>query len=146
MIGEENAADTKKNAITIHRYARQNAKALGLSPELPVQAYSFRPVQRTSPEGYVSFGLVAELLQKREVPSDPESQGTPKLVFRGGSTVILDQHCNVLYTIFKRISNNNRLADQQNYYHQLQQRAAAAPYRSSSGAQAIQFSAIHRGF
>lgn len=85
-------------------------------------------VQRTSPEGYVSFGLVAELLQEKEIAADSASPGLPKLVFRGGATMILDRQGNVLYTIFKRINNRERLAEQKSYCEQLLQKAPASPW------------------
>ncbi len=146
VIGDETPGETARRAILITKYAKANAQAFGLSPQLPIQAHSFHPVQRASPEGYITFGFVAELLQQQKLPLDPSSPKSPLLTFRGGSTIILDEECNVLYTVFKRIQNRRRLGDQREFHMRLGSMTAMAPYLAQPSAGGMNFSAIHRGY
>ncbi|HYK87705.1 MAG TPA: hypothetical protein VE398_02975, partial [Acidobacteriota bacterium] len=145
VIGEESEREISRREKLISQYAKENAKAFGLSPHLPVESVSFNPVQRTSPEGFVTFGFVAELLQHKEVPINPSLPKSPKFDFRGGSTIILDHECNVLYTLFKRVENERRLAEQREFQG-IVRRTAAGPYLTEAGQKALTISAIHRGY
>ena len=146
VIGYETPAETTGRAVMIARYAKANAEAFGLSPDLPIQAHSFHPIQRVSPEGYLTFGFVAELLQKKKMPLDPSSPKSPEFTFRGGSTILLDQHCNVQYTIFKRIGNQGRLGQQRDYHMMLGTVSPAAPYLTLPSPAGMKFGAVHRGY
>jgi hypothetical protein len=146
VIGEESPAEVTRRAILLSKYARANAEAFGLSPRLPIHAFSFHPVQRVSPEGFITFGFVAELLQKKTAPLDPSNPRSSEFAFRGGSTIILDQHCNVLYTVYKRIENDRRLQQQRDFHQRLGDISALAPYVTSPAPTVMKFSAIHRGY
>ncbi len=68
---------------------------------------SIRTNRRVSPDGDVGFDLVAEVTQKRLIAA-----GDERLLFFGGSTVILGPRGRVRYAIIKRVDNRARIEDQ----------------------------------
>lgn len=76
----------------------------------PVVA-SIRSLRRVSDDRLVRFGLVAEVVQVRNI-SDP--QGGPGRIY-GGSTVIFDATGRVHYVISKSVTNAKRIAAQRDY-------------------------------
>jgi hypothetical protein len=121
---------------------------LGLSPKLPVQAFSFRPVHRVGPDGKLRFDNVAELVQKRDkVPLDPADPKGPAFTFRGGTTLIFDSEGRVRYAIPKPIDDVRRLEAQREYYGQLVTSVPAAAYCGpSKRVPDLPFASIHRGY
>jgi hypothetical protein len=71
---------------------------------------SIRSLRRVGPDGQVSFGLVAEVTQHRQVS---DSQGNT-FNFYGGSTIILGSRGEIRYIIHKRVlsDDNERLEKQ----------------------------------
>lgn len=69
---------------------------------------SIRSLRRVGPDGQLSFGLVAEVTQRRQV-SDLQGH---TFDFYGGSTIVLGARGEVCYTIHKRVMNNERLERQ----------------------------------
>lgn len=144
-----------QNARVLQSFAKANAEAFGLSPELPIQARNFHFVHRVGPDGQLLFDVVAEFMQKREVPVDPEDPTGPAFTFRGGSTVIIASDGKARYSIQKSIGdpnddeNNERLQAQRAYMASLEAGvpfALAAGRRSNAKARALNFSRVHRGY
>src|SRR5438132_1772172 len=67
-------AQQKKNATILSLFGKNNPKALGLTPGVPVQAHSFHPVHRVGPDGRLRVEIVAELMQQTEVRLDPKDK------------------------------------------------------------------------
>jgi hypothetical protein len=156
-------AQQKKNAIILHQFAMKNANKLGLSmdPDLKIWVGSFHEMHRMSDDGKLMFDIVAEFTQRREVPLDPDDPDSPTFIFRGGTTLILDQNGWVRYAITKSIcdkkngggddnDNNVRLKRQRDYLLMRQSEMGLAPYtdeRTVFGrALKADFGIIHRGY
>jgi hypothetical protein len=149
----------RQNAILLHRFATENAKKLGLSPDpdLKIGVGSFHAIQRINEDGEIKFSIVAEFVQKREgVVLDPADPNSPTFTFRGGTTVILDQRGEVRYAIRKPIGDtkddhdNIRLKRQREYMIIRQNSVSFAPYMDQRLAfdrvLKNDFSMVHRGY
>ncbi len=130
------------NAVLLNAYAVRNAQALGLDPALPIQAYSHHPIHRISPSGRLVVDFVVQYLQKRDELLDPDVPGSPKITFRGGSTVIFDEFGAVRYIIAKSINDPNRLRQQRGYVEHAGE-TAFAPYEPDRVEQKLNFQLIH---
>jgi hypothetical protein len=145
-------AQQAENARRLRRFGRANPDALGLVPDIPVQAHSFHPVHRIAPNGRLKVELVAELMQQMEVPFDPRDKKSPGFTFRGGTTIVLDQEGRVRYAIQKSLGkddrSNERLERQREYYRQLEAEAGTAAYLDGrpDGRRSMNFNLIHRGY
>ena len=140
-----------QNAKTLKEYVRSKkvAVALGLVPPTSkkgpvISVPSFHPIHRVSPDGKFEVDFVVQYLQERDVPLDPDDPKSPSMTLRGGSTVIFNHRGEVRYAIQKRINSDERLARQRDYRNQQAELSAVALY--DSGRQAMNFSAVHRGF
>ena len=142
---EENARRESFNAKLLHDFAATNAAALGLDPQLPIQAHSFHPIHRISPTGKLTIDFVAEFLQKRKEQLDPDVTGSPAFAFHGGSTVIFDDHGEVRYVIEKSITNETRLEQQRSFHLQAAGRSALSPYVNMQLDTQVNFQLLHRG-
>jgi len=163
-VFKQNAAEQKtaqhENGVILHRFAEDNAKALGLSTErgMKIQARTFHEVHRVGPDGKLVFDMVAELTQHRDVPVDPASPKGAQFTFRGGTTLIVDHASRVRYAIQKRVGDarndqrNERLAQQRAYQAD---RAASFGVAAYSDERALatrlsdprmNFRLIHRGY
>ncbi len=142
---EENAHREAYNEKLLHKFAATNAEALGLDPQLPVQSHSFHPIHRISPTGKLTIDFVAEFLQKRKEPLDPDAPGSPAFAFHGGSTVIFDDHGEVRYVIEKSIANQNRLEQQRSFHLLATGRSALSPYVNMHLNTQVNFQLLHRG-
>jgi hypothetical protein len=142
---EENAHREGYNAKLLHSFAATNAAALGLDPQLPIQAHSFHPIHRISPDGKLTIDFVAEFLQKRKEQLDPDMTGSPAFSFHGGSTVIFDDHGEVRYVIEKSITNEKRLEQQRNFHLEAAGRSALSPYVNMHLDTQVNFQLLHRG-
>ncbi|HEV2761738.1 MAG TPA: hypothetical protein VGV38_01995 [Pyrinomonadaceae bacterium] len=157
------AQQSSNNARALVKYANENKQLLGLSPDEPVQAHSFHPVHRVGPDGRLKVEIVAELVQQRATPFDPDDPESPKFVFRGGSTVVIDQEYGkggeVRYAIRKSLGrddgDNERLLRQREYQAHVHSGMAATTYldehpfehlSKSRRARSLTFDLIHRGY
>jgi hypothetical protein len=134
-----------KQLKTLHRFALKHARLFGLVPDQKVQVHSFRHIHRVGPDGQLLFELVVEFLQQKPVPLFPDDPKLGSFPFRGGSTVLLDQHGYVRYVISKRLDNKARL-ERQREYHQMAGSVGAGAYRTAGTRTAAPFCAIHRGY
>lgn len=82
--------------------------------DLP-RVQSIRASRRSGPDGQVVFDLIAEVTQRRTVC---QSDGQPLFDFYGGATVILDPSGDIRYIISKRVTQVDRLNDQQQFITQ----------------------------
>jgi hypothetical protein len=72
---------------------------------------SVRSSRRVGPDGQVSFDLVSEVVQCRQV----RRPGDPQFTFSGGATLILGSEGQVRYVIGKNIKNEERLKRQRQF-------------------------------
>jgi hypothetical protein len=128
------------NGVILSGYAKTHADALGLSPEHPIQAYSYHPIHRIGPDGRLVFELVVEFLQKR--PIDPKRPDGP--LFRGGSTVIFSHRGRVRYVIRKSVGSDRRLEAQRSFLARIAESSAHAVYSPDDPVK-LDFAAIHSG-
>ncbi|MFI4987141.1 MAG: peptidase M4 [Alphaproteobacteria bacterium] len=145
-----NRVRQSRNAVTLFNYATENAAALGLRPMLgkddpKIQVKSFHPIYRIGPDGRMVVDFVVEFLQKREEQSDPSDKGSPKFVFRGGSTVIFAHDGAVRYVIRKSIDSTSRLVRQRQFVDRLGEISPLAIYHPEEALE-LGLAAVHRGF
>jgi hypothetical protein len=146
LLGQRNTAAQERNARVLHRFAVENAAALGLSKKLPIQAHSYHAIHRVSPKGVLVFDYVVEFLQQREEPLDPASPKGGTFTYRGGTTVLFDQRGNVRYTVRKRIENKRRLAEERDFHRSGGSLSAMAAYVPRPVLAGMNFADIHRGY
>jgi hypothetical protein len=150
---EQRRQQQSRNAVILNRFAAANAEALGLSPSEKIQARTFHEVHRVGPDGKLNFDIVAELTQRREIlaiPGNPDS----KLIFRGGTTLILSRGGEIRYAIQKSIGDpkkndeNQRLARQLDYRRQAQSMLGFSAYATPAelSKSTMNFEMIHRGY
>jgi hypothetical protein len=148
-----------KNAKTLSRFGRANAKALGLNEDRNVQAFSFHAIHRVAPDGRLKVEVIAELMQQMDVPSDRADKDSEKFTFRGGTTVILTEDGEVRYAIQKNLgkddAHNERLKNQRGYYQTSFAAMAMATYSDreirnflprSGRKRPMNFGLVHRGY
>jgi hypothetical protein len=144
----ENARRARENARTLWRFAMAHPAELALadagSAAAPVAVHSFHQVNRIAPDGRLVKDFVVEFLQQRSEHLDPNDAHSPTFLFRGGSTVVLDETGKVRYVICKRISNAARLQRQRQYEAERGRRSAAAAF--TGRVEAPSFAAVHRGY
>jgi hypothetical protein len=134
---------------SLHSYATRYASELGLAPaksRIPIQAYSSQPIFRIGPDGRLNIDFIVQFMQHRVEKIDPDVPDSRSFKFRGGSTVIFDQHGQVRYVVEKRVTNDERLARQRAYQSQRNEISAFATYDAHGEAEPSNFAAIHRGF
>ena len=135
-----------KNAVLLNAFAKANASALGLSPGYPVQPHRFHSAtQRVDPRGVIHKEFVVQLVQQRETEVFPGEADSPKMTFRGGVTMVLDEEGTVWYLIGKSIDNEDRLRQNREF---LVTSASAAPGAAFTGRwdPTIRLAALHRGY
>jgi hypothetical protein len=143
----------------LSRFGKANAKALGLNPKEPVQAFSFHSIHRVAPDGGLKVEMIAELMQQMDVALDPDDKDSDVFTFRGGTTVILTDKGEVRYAIQKNLGedskDNKRLQRQRDYYQNSMASMAMAPYGTEEmqnflprrgRKRQMNFSLVHRGY
>jgi len=138
----------RHNAKALHDYATANAEVLGLDPDpaRKIEAHSFHPIHRISPDGQLVINFVAEFLQQRTAPVAPSVPNSPTFTYRGGSTVIFGEEHEVRYVIEKSITNRSRLLKQQGFHlRQLEAPAGAAYVAPQQVPSQVNFQLVHRG-
>jgi hypothetical protein len=147
---EKAARQSKSNAVILTKYAKENARALGLiytpGQEPNINAFSFHPIHRIAPDGRLVVDFVVEFLQKKMERLDPKDPKSPQVEFRGGSTVIFNRAGEVRYSIEKSIGNPSRLEAQREFHLQTGYAMPAAAYQDTFAVPARSFAAIHRGY
>jgi len=154
LLGDSRATpeQMRLNAILLSRLGLSYPEVLGLSREFPVQAHSFRPMDRVGPDGNRKVQIVAELMQRREVRLDPKDKDSPTFVFRGGTTIILTHEGVVRYAIQKKLGKDNdtnkRLRRQREYYSTIDANSSRATYFEGPTLESrmLNFNLIHRGY
>ncbi|HXT64499.1 MAG TPA: hypothetical protein VN696_15780 [Pyrinomonadaceae bacterium] len=152
-------AQKAKNAKTLSRFGRLNARALGLNPDAKVQAFSFHAIHRVTPGGSVKVEVIAELMQQMDVPLDKADNSSPVFTFRGGTTVVLSDDGKVRYAIQKNLGKddaaNVRLQRQRAYYYTSEAAMAMATYGGREISdflprrghkRPMNFGLVHRGY
>ena len=149
-IRGENARRARANATALWRFAMAHPAALALAGDgagtaaMPVQVHSFHAMSRIAPDGRPVKDFVVEFLQQRSEHLDPDDARSPTFLFRGGSTVVLDETGKVRYVIRKRITDTARLQRQRQYEAERGRRSAAAAF--TGRVEAPSFAAVHRGY
>jgi hypothetical protein len=137
-----------RNAVVLNRFARANARALGLDPRRPIQPWTFHPVHRVGPDGQLRFQIIAELIQRQPVDVYPDLGLPLRDDFFGGATLILDARDGaVLYSVSKSVASRERLRRQQAYW-QLRREMVTETYspRDWTRKPATDFAHLHRGY
>jgi hypothetical protein len=106
---------TREQRITLHKQLEtafkavpEFAAAMGLSPTQKFEVHELRRAMRVSPDGKYVPQLIVALTQSLKVKED-KATGTPRHLFRGGSTLVVDLSVpEVKYTIFKRVTSTER--------------------------------------
>jgi hypothetical protein len=123
---------------------------LGLCLTFPVQAKSLNPLHRVRPDGSLDRQIVAELVQKQDnVLIDPADPTAGTFTFRGGTTVLINRHGEVLFSISKPIDGPRgaqRLERQRAYLKYMASTFALAPYVAFDATRDLTFQGIHRGY
>jgi hypothetical protein len=84
------------------------AAELGLDPAHKFEVHELRRAMRVSPDGRLIPQVVVALTQSKVFEED-EPSGTPRHVFRGGSTLVVDLSVpEVKYRIMKNITSQSR--------------------------------------
>jgi hypothetical protein len=154
---------TIHNAVKLNEFGTANAEALGLTPGVPIQPHSFHPVHRVGPNGQLKMEIVVELLQQQKTLLDPANKKSPKMTFRGGVTLVIDQQPGsegeVRYAVQKKLgadnADNERLAIQRGYFRERATRFNLNSYSENevetdlaagAGRSGLNFNLIHRGY
>ena len=101
----DGAADAKSLGLLLPEKRQRGQKLF--------EVHSVRVAHRAGPDGFVSPRLMIGLLQERQAPVTPGSNGD-KMTFEGGATIVADlRERRVLYGIRKHVASPGRLARQQ---------------------------------
>jgi hypothetical protein len=122
-----------------------DAAYLGLEPHEPFEVRSARIAYRTRPDSGLVPQFVVTLLQRSEVPMDPNDPNGQKMLFDGGCTLVADlRNSQIQYCIRKNASSDARLLRQQGFATQLA--ATSSSYFGTLREGVVEpFAAIHRG-
>lgn len=153
---ESQRKQQNRNGVIIHGFADANRTLLCLckDPGVKVWARNFHEVHRIGPDGKLIFDVVAELIQHREVPLDPDVEHSSKFRFVGGTTLIMNRDGEIRYVIQKRLGEekddyrNERLKRQRAYLHKRAAGFGFTPYTDKTIVYegALNFNMIHRGY
>jgi hypothetical protein len=147
---DRRAKRARSNAAILTKYAKANAKGLGLTytpnQEPNINAHSFHPIHRIAPDGRLVVDFVVEFLQRRTEPLDLNDPQSPVFEYRGGSTVIFNRKGEVRYVVEKSIDSQHRLEAQREFLLQSSHSMPAAAYQDQLKISGMNFAAIHRGF
>jgi hypothetical protein len=132
----------QRNGVLLSQFGKAHAEALGLSPDRPVQAFSYHQLNRVGPDGQLKVQVVAELIQHQPVRLD----GGTEVTLHGGSTVMFDADGLLRYAIHKDVSSPRRLERWRQFQAELQQRRSGAAYREWTPQTQMRFDLVHRGY
>src|SRR5262249_20341535 len=97
-------------------YGPTDAEFLGLEPKQPFEVHTARIAYRANPDGGVTAQMVIGVLQTKRIPVDPKDPVGAKMVFEGGSSIIVDlRKQKVRYCIRKRLRSDTRLERQRQF-------------------------------
>ncbi|HEX8130467.1 MAG TPA: S8 family serine peptidase [Pyrinomonadaceae bacterium] len=107
-VTREQRRELHDQLVVAFKAVPEFAKELGLDPAQKFEVHELRRAMRTSPDGRYIPQLVVALTQSRVVKEEKED-GTPRHLFRGGSTLVVDLSIpEVKYRIVKNINSDNR--------------------------------------
>jgi hypothetical protein len=126
-------------------WAKANAKALQLDPDVRIDPLGFHATYRVKPNGELVIEVTAQFSQKVNTVGDPAYGGLPR---RGGTTVIAGTDGTVRFVIAKPLASEARVARQLAYVaaRDLADPALAwADERSLARRARSGFRSLHRG-
>jgi hypothetical protein len=149
LMNGETPLMTKSNGRALSNFAAKYAEELHLVQHLPRQphAHSFHPLIR-SKDGFARVQIVAELMQRHDVPVDANDPKSPKIRRYGGSTVHFDADGSVRYIIHKGIDDAARVARQKEHLERRLADRGSSTYLKDRNAYdtTVNFAAAHRGY
>jgi hypothetical protein len=149
LMNGQTPAMEKSNGRALSNFAAKYAAELRLVPNLEKQPYahSFHPLIRTN-DGFSRVQIVTELMQRKDVPSDPSDPKSPKIRRYGGATVHLDADGGVRYIIHKGLEEWGRDERQQAHFERNLAARGSDTYIKDRDAldTTVNFAAAHRGY
>jgi hypothetical protein len=151
----------RENRAHLHDWLKQNFVELRIdtgldwSPSRPdFEIHSVRPARRIRPDGNFVVEMVVEIIQRRRVPLDetapaggppaPPGDGSREFSFLGGCTLLVDiETGRIRYSIYKSVTNANRLNRQRAFLQGRDMQALRALYFDDGGEQEP-FAFLHR--
>ncbi len=141
--------NSRRTAILLNAFGKRNARALGLTEKAPIQANRFHRLasQRIDPSGRLRGTLIAQLVQQRPERYEPHDPRT-EFVFRGGTTLVMEEDGTVRYRISKPLDDHERLERQREF---LRESLGGSPAATLTGegpspGGAIDLGILHRGY
>lgn len=128
------AAEALGRALCVDGVARDFGLVRPGDTVTPPQIVSMRTLRRIGNDGYVSFDLVSEVVQKRKV-----REGW----FLGGATIVIGSDGEIRYSIYKRIDSKERLQAQRQWLSGQPDYIQAAAWDSHSIAAARLHQRLH---
>lgn len=135
------------NGKLLRPFARSHADLFGFVDTEHLNVYSFHHVNRVGPDGNILFEMVAQILERGEVPAPTGHNGHGKaqpIEVLGGSTVVFEPDGKIRYVIHKSLKKG-RAERQEQFRRELWERDAEGPYGTYRNSK-INFRALHRGF
>lgn len=155
FTGWTSGPQMRKNAQLLTQFAREHATVLHLDPDAEIVPARFRPIHRIRPDGRLNFEVLAQLLQKRDIPLDEKAKTSPTFPFRGGAVLVFDQQNRLRFGIYKSVLDKSRANRQRQYLGESLTSIAEAPYEEDRAARRpagqkikieANFAAVHRGY
>lgn len=136
----------RSNAIRLAAFAKANAEPLGLDRDLPIHVHRYETAssQQLDRYGELRAEFNVQIVQRRSVPIDPDTDDAASFEFRGGSTLVLDGAGSLRYLIGKGVANRDRLDAQRRFLGAAAAAGSAAAYRGSA-VPSFSLAAVHRG-
>ena len=147
MSGQTDAMQ-RHNAAVLSSFANKyRAELRMIKTEKQPFAHSFHPLIRTN-DGFSHVQVVAELMQRVDVPLDPSDPSSPKVRRYGGATVHLEADGTVRYIIYKSLGDAAREQQERSHIDASIASRGATTYISGRHAidTTVNFAATHRGF
>jgi hypothetical protein len=145
----------QKNAQILAQFGRDHAGLLHLDPEAEIVPARLRALHRIRPDGRLSFEVLAQLVQKRDVPLDEKSKTSPTFPFRGGVVLLFDRNNRLRFAIHKNVRDKDRMKRQREFLGESLTSIAEASYEENltsyppAGGEIkteANFAAVHRGY
>ena len=134
-------ANQRRIAVLLHRFCKDNARTIGLVPDVPIAVRSFHhAVRLLGAELEHAQDIVCEVIQTSAAPVGKRSRVTVPV--RGGTTLVIQNDGRVRYAIAKELHARRRRA--QVDYATGRHAPSAALYDSS--ATDLDLQALHRGY
>ncbi len=131
------------NARILPVFGSTHRRALHLKPGPKVQAFSFHPVLRVTPDGDLKEQIVVELLQHEE--RSPDGRKGETIVYRGGTTLVLDATGAVRCAVYKRLESARRWESQREFWDRWTSTGAGTFQGPAGRPLRADFALLHRG-